>query len=584
MDLFEEDWPTEAERMYERIEVLGKGSFGLVWMCQRKTRARDEFDDEFVAVKNIEIKEEKGKVYAQREISILSELKHPNVIRLIREFPVYNDISRLVSLQLARGPNLQRVVGKRGAVGLPLCRLISRELVAAVSYLHGRGVLHRDIKPTNLILENTEIRPVEYYDYSNDVSIWSDGPEAEKMVQRGKWRVMLVDFGFARALEASEVYFEEDKPGTIKRKLSRHMRNSITLENKEPLRLSSTAPKDDEAAKTDLRNSTMIENGNGRVQRRTSNVSNMDEIKRHVPQRMSEMKNNGNGKDDDESDELGDLALIKLAANSMRTLNVDNEAPPARISGKRRVSGVVASAIPEDAEATDSKVPEATETAPKAKMRAGDSGDRRTSLTQMKVRSMSALGTKAYAAPEIKHKLRNKTTADLEKTNAALTECVADYGMIVDAYSVGWTLRVVLTGVPPNSTISKYMRKYDGQEPSEDEFDEIACCCPGLFGSPSIEESTRKSVKPNFRVRDTDEIPRDATLFISALTKKDPEERMSIRQAQLHPWIKGDEMIGEPLYEVPQGDYPSKHGDPVVPLKCAGDLTKAVEQHNINKQ
>ena len=77
-------------------------------------------------------------MYAQREISILSELKHPNVIRLIRAFPVYNEISRLVALQLARGPNLQRVVGKRGAIGLPLCRLISRDLVAAVSYLHGR--------------------------------------------------------------------------------------------------------------------------------------------------------------------------------------------------------------------------------------------------------------------------------------------------------------------------------------------------------------------------------------------------------------------------------------------------------------
>mmetsp|Transcript_20315 Transcript_20315/g.50534 ORF Transcript_20315/g.50534 Transcript_20315/m.50534 type:complete len:583 (+) Transcript_20315:314-2062(+) len=577
--LHEEDWPKEAERMYERIEVLGKGSFGLVWMCQRQTKPVDEFDDEFVAVKNIEIKEEKGKVYAQREISILSELKHPNVIRLIREFPVYNDISRLVSLQLARGPNLQRVVGKRGAVGLPLCRLISRELVAAVSYLHGRGVLHRDIKPTNLILENTEIKPVEYYDYGHDVSIWSDGPESEEMVNRGKWRVMLVDFGFARALEASEIHMgEEISPGTQKRS-SRHMRNSITLESKG--RVSQTAP--DENAVDNLRNSTIvIENGDSRPKRRTSNVSNMNEIRNMpVPQRMSEMQN----QDNDESDELGDLALIKAAANSMRTITVDDGPPP---RGKRRVSSVRTSTatttIPEGEETNDSEVPEPTVAEPKEKA-TEPSRDRRFSLTQQKVRSMSALGTKAYAAPEIKHKLRNKTIEDHEKTNAALTECVADYGMIVDAYSVGWTLRVVLTGVPPNSTISKYMRKYDGQEPSEEEFDEVVCCCPCLFGFPSLdEEEVRRSVKPNFRVRDTDEMPRDATLFISALTKKDPEERMSIRQAQLHPWIRGDEKLGDDPYEVPQGDYPSHHGDPVVPLKCAGELTRAVEKHNYDKQ
>ena len=59
--LNEEEWPKEAEQMYERYEVLGKGSFGLVWMCRRRSKQKDEFDDEFVALKNIEIKEEKGK-------------------------------------------------------------------------------------------------------------------------------------------------------------------------------------------------------------------------------------------------------------------------------------------------------------------------------------------------------------------------------------------------------------------------------------------------------------------------------------------------------------------------------------------
>lgn len=566
MDSFqnEEDWPEEAENMYDRIEVLGKGSFGLVWMCQRKTKCpQDEFDDEFVALKNIEIKEEKGKVYAQREISILSELKHPNVIRLIRAFPVYNDISRLVALQLARGPNLQRVVGKRGAVGMPLCRLISRELVAAVSYLHGRGVLHRDIKPTNLILENTEIRPVDYYDYGRDNSIWSDGPEAEEMVKRGKWRVMLVDFGFARALEASEVYPDDVKSGNVmvEKRPSRHLRNSITLENKGPLTVNKSGTKEasEETAANDLRNLTMNDDTSKRPKRRTSNVSNMVEI-RKVPQRMSEMQENGN----EESDELGDLALITLAANSMRHLVVDDPPPPR--GTRRRISNVAASTIPEGEEAPESTVaPEpsdARSSAPAPSL--VKKGDRRISLTQFRVRSMSALGTKAYAAPEIKHKLRNKTSEDHNKTNAALTECVADYGMIVDAYSVGWTLRVVLTGVPPNSTISKYMRKYDGQEASADLYDEVVCCCPFLFGGSSNNDDGQeasKKEKPAFRVRDTDEMPREATLFISALTKKDPDERMSIRQAQLHPWVRGDEGSGEPPYEVPQGDYPSHHGD-----------------------
>lgn len=266
-------------------------------------------------------------------------------------------------------------------------------------------------------------------------------------------------------------------------------------------------------------------------------------------------------------DELDDLALIEKTAAMLRRTSIveDDQFVEIDEDDKRehRKSHVSHLAVLDEGARKHQKAP------PRRSTRARNQRHARMSTTRTKMKSMSALGTKAYAAPEIKHKLRNKTDEDKDKPNAALTECVADYGMIVDAYSVGWTLRVILTGVPPNSTISQYMRKYDGKEVPE-ETEEVGCCC---FGG-----KVEAVKKPPFRVRDTHQMPKGATLFISALTKMNPDDRLSVREAQNHPWIKGDDFETE--YKVIQGDIPSLHGDPVVPLKCAGQLSSLVIEHH----
>jgi serine/threonine protein kinase len=76
------EWPDEASSMYERVEVLGRGSFGVVWMARRIVPPVDKYDDEYVAIKNIEIKEAKSRIYAQREVQICS-IWSPSEERLV---------------------------------------------------------------------------------------------------------------------------------------------------------------------------------------------------------------------------------------------------------------------------------------------------------------------------------------------------------------------------------------------------------------------------------------------------------------------------------------------------------------------
>ncbi len=181
----ESDWPPQIDDNYKRVRPLGEGAFGTVWLAKSKAKKRretaateedgvnDDDDDsvdscekedtfdaspavqddvsksdgggnngddsppQYVAIKQITAVDESEKQYAAREIAILSEINHPNVVRCLR----YAEMPRscIVVLTLADGPNLNDLVVKGGALSVSLVRLAARHLISAVAYLHGRG-------------------------------------------------------------------------------------------------------------------------------------------------------------------------------------------------------------------------------------------------------------------------------------------------------------------------------------------------------------------------------------------------------------------------------------------------------------
>mmetsp|Transcript_36367 Transcript_36367/g.79174 ORF Transcript_36367/g.79174 Transcript_36367/m.79174 type:complete len:422 (-) Transcript_36367:82-1347(-) len=223
-----EAWPVDAEGDYVRMRAIGNGAYGKVWAARRRklqkcgtctTRSNDNGDGcerchscsnaNLVAMKIIATSGKNGKAYAEREISILGEMNHPNIVRLVRSYNEYSG-GRLVVLSLARGPTLKEIVDEGGALSLPLARLVSRHLVAAISYLHSRAVLHRDLKPENCVLD------MQGYDsdWKHGGIMWNDDEygkgHAEDIINRECWKVVLVDLGFARSLSVGELRPEND--------------------------------------------------------------------------------------------------------------------------------------------------------------------------------------------------------------------------------------------------------------------------------------------------------------------------------------------------------------------------------------
>ena len=92
-------------------------------------------------------------------VEVLQEISHPFIVKLLQKIEVKAEQEKESSpeaspycmvLSYCRGPTLEQSLKHGGACGIYLAREISAQLIDAVSFLHGRGVIHRDIKPDNI--------------------------------------------------------------------------------------------------------------------------------------------------------------------------------------------------------------------------------------------------------------------------------------------------------------------------------------------------------------------------------------------------------------------------------------------------
>ena len=126
---------------YELIEPISSGAVGAVF------RARA--GDREVAVKRLTDLGQTARF--QIEARLLSGLRHPGVVRVIDHFRDLGDF--YLVMELVRGPDFAQVLRERGDPGLPLDEVleVARGAADALEYVHEQQVVHRDVKPQNLI-------------------------------------------------------------------------------------------------------------------------------------------------------------------------------------------------------------------------------------------------------------------------------------------------------------------------------------------------------------------------------------------------------------------------------------------------
>jgi serine/threonine protein kinase/tetratricopeptide (TPR) repeat protein len=133
---------------YEVINVLGEGGMGIVYRC------RDQATGDAVAVKRVILPE--GKLASEyvgwfyKEARALAALDHPGIVHA-RDFGQLGDGSPFLAMDLVTGVSLHDLSQSR--LSFPIIWSIVDGVLAALAHAHARGVIHGDLKPSNVIVE-----------------------------------------------------------------------------------------------------------------------------------------------------------------------------------------------------------------------------------------------------------------------------------------------------------------------------------------------------------------------------------------------------------------------------------------------
>jgi serine/threonine protein kinase len=427
--------------------------------------------------------------YAKREIAVLLELSHPNIVQLysvvfddntsdshvldipqgtrtlefvvdfLRSFQLQTIYKCCLVLSYHSGPTLQQLLDHGGALGYPVAREVAKQLLLAVAYLHGRAVIHRDIKPDNLIVSGTDL---------NDHLCWSNSVDSEDAIRHNKYHLTLIDFGFARPLHPDDVHVDVGL-----RNLSNPTINA-----------SSNIPSNTDFLLMSIDKPMHISDPD-------HSLEDKDKIKESVSHhRVADLSALGHR-------HFAAPEILQNIHKYTRRLSISRDSSRSKhsLSGSMSKSTVVSSS---------------------------------SSQQQSTQKTIQSSMTKLF---------RSKKPS--KEHTIPLSEHVSTYGMVADAYSVGAVLRYILTGCPPQVSTSTYISQQNSP---------LNLLGQGM-GSLLRRSSSRMNKEPDGTIKDgvilprkkqfryQQDLPEEVRFLILGLTHFDPQKRTSVRSALGSSWF-----------------------------------------------
>jgi len=166
---------------YRLERRVGEGGMAEVYL------AHDELLDRPVAVKVLRQALAQDRVLRERfvrEAQAAARLDHPHIVG-VYDLGEWGGRPFLV-MEWVEGPTLASLIRERGPLPVPLACELGAQIASALAYAHARGLIHRDVKPHNILLK----------------------------AEGGRWEAKLADFGLAKVLSATSLTLTQEVFGT----------------------------------------------------------------------------------------------------------------------------------------------------------------------------------------------------------------------------------------------------------------------------------------------------------------------------------------------------------------------------------